>query len=206
MKHRLVFASTLAAGALVLTACGATPADPPAASTAPSAASSASASVAAHNDADVSFATGMIPHHRQALAMAEMALTAGDSADVTATAREIKKAQDPEIATMTGWLQSWGEPVPDGSMGGMEDMQGMEHGAGMMSEDEMTSLGNATGKEFDTMWVELMITHHEGAVAMSETEVAQGENAEAKELANSIIASQKAEIAQMKAILVKLAA
>lgn len=70
----------------------------------------------------------------------------------------------------------------------------------------MASLSNATGTKFDKMWVELMIKHHKGAVTMSETEVEQGQNAEAKELANSIIASQSTEITQLKAILVKLAA
>ena len=76
----------------------------------------------------------------------------------------------------------------------------------MMSEDEMAALGKATGTEFDKMWVTLMVKHHEGAVAMAETEVAEGENTEAKKLATEIIASQSEEITELKAILAKLPA
>lgn len=211
MKYRFISISALAAGALVLTACGGASSAPPAPSTAPTAASSAPASTDAHNDADVSFATGMIPHHRQAITMADMAASTGDSADVTSLARDIKQAQDPEITKMTGWLKAWGAPVPEGSMEGMDEGGGMDGmdmggGSGMMTEDEMTSLGQATGTEFDRMWVELMIKHHEGAVSMSETEIAKGQNGEAKDLAKSIISSQKAEIDQMKSLLTKLPA
>ena len=64
------------------------------------------------NATDVQFATDMIPHHRQAVDMAALADTHASSAEVKALAAKIRKAQEPEIATMSGWLTAWGEPVP----------------------------------------------------------------------------------------------
>lgn len=66
-----------------------------------------------HNAADVTFATDMIPHHRQAVMMADFAESRSDNPDVLQLAAEIRDAQDPEIETMSGWLEEWGEPVPD---------------------------------------------------------------------------------------------
>ena len=84
--------------------------------------------MAEHNDADVMFAQMMIPHHRQAVEMSEMILTKdGIDPQVTELATTIKDAQGPEIETMTGWLEAWGEPMePEGGMEGhdMGDMGG----------------------------------------------------------------------------------
>src|SRR4051812_23861336 len=65
---------------------------------------------AQHNDTDIRFAQMMVPHHQQALAMAEMALGRAESPDVKALAEQIRAAQDPEIATLNGFLESWGTP------------------------------------------------------------------------------------------------
>ncbi len=154
----------------------------------------------ANNAADIAFATDMIPHHAQAIEMADMALKQATDAQVKALAPEIKAAQDPEIARMSGWLAGWGAPVP--ATAGGHDMSGpggqMD---GMMSAEEMTDLGAATGSAFDRMWLQMMVRHHQGAVAMAKTELAQGTNPESKELAQSIIDSQSAEITQMTSIL-----
>ncbi len=144
----------------------------------------------------------MIPHHAQAVTMADMA-TASTNADVTALASDIKAAQDPEIQTMPGWLAGWGAPVPatDGN-----DMGSMGDNAmpGMMSEEEMTNLGDATGTSFDRQWLTLMIAHHEGAIAMAKTELSAGQNADAKALAQKIIDAQSSEIATMTPLLAAL--
>jgi uncharacterized protein (DUF305 family) len=120
---------------------------------------------AAFNEGDVSFAQGMIPHHQQAVEMADMALDPARKAGtaVTDLATRIKGAQGPEISLMTSWLTAWNQPVmagmkpgetmpPGASMEGM-DMDGMEMGAmdGMMSAAEMTALSKASGPEFDKM-------------------------------------------------------
>lgn len=150
-----------------------------------------------HNEADVSFATDMISHHAQAVEMADMAIDKAESSEVVDLANQIKDAQQPEIDTMSGWLEAWDEPVPDTSM---DSMSGMDPGdmAGMMTEEDMKRLDEASGARFEQLWLEMMIEHHSGAVDMAETELEEGENAEAKALAQTIIEAQEKEIATME--------
>jgi uncharacterized protein (DUF305 family) len=151
-----------------------------------------------HNESDVMFATTMIPHHRQAVEMADMALEKAKSASVKQLATAIKAAQDPEIKQMSGWLTGWGKPVPSPGMS-----QSMS-GSGMMTEQEMTDLGKASGAAFDRMWVQMMIKHHQGAVAMAKTERTSGQSAQAIELAKKIETGQNAEIVTMQKLLKQL--
>ena len=204
--------SVATAGALLLTGCSSS-GDNPSSGPNSSAAASPTGTPASgpHNTTDVSFASDMIPHHAQAVQMADMALTQATSAEVKTVATAIKAAQDPEIATMSGWLAGWGETVPATSMGmGGTGMGGMDHsmgsGTGMMSEADMTALGDARGAAFDRMWVSMMISHHTGALEMATTELADGQNADAQSLARSIVTSQTAEITTMKQLLTTLPA
>jgi uncharacterized protein (DUF305 family) len=166
---------------------------------------SAAASAEDHNAADVEFAQAMIPHHEQAVEMADLAVDQASSEEVRTLAEQIRDAQNPEIETLTGWLEGWGEEVPDGGMdhGGMdmgEDDMDMDMD-GMMSEEEMTELENATGTAFDEMFLEMMIEHHRGAVEMAETEQAEGSYQPALDMAEDIISTQNAEIDQMNGML-----
>ncbi|WP_280486475.1 DUF305 domain-containing protein [Nocardia farcinica] len=154
---------------------------------------------AAHNDADVAFAQEMIPHHRQAVEMAALVPERSTDPRVRDLAARIQQAQDPEIATMTGWLQSWGAPVDSGGHAGMG--HGDMSMPGMMTDEQMAQLQAARGAEFDRMWLTMMIAHHEGAVQMSRTELAQGADPAAKALAQQIIDGQQAEIDQMRGLL-----
>lgn len=151
------------------------------------------------NDADVNFAQQMIPHHQQAVEMAELAADRAASDEVRQLAEDVEAAQGPEIETMTGWLQAWSQEVPAGSM----DHGDMGHGAmdGMMTEEDMSALADAKGNEFDQMWLEMMVAHHEGAIAMARTEQANGQNPDAVALAKQIAADQEAEIDQMRQLL-----
>jgi uncharacterized protein (DUF305 family) len=162
------------------------------------------------NKTDVAFAQGMIPHHAQAVEMADMALANTTNPDVLALARQIKAAQSPEIEKMTGWLKSWGQNVPSTAMGSMagHDMSGMDGMMmdGMMSQADMDRLATSTGTAFDRLWLELMIQHHEGAVKMAKNEVAGGKNPDVIALAQSIISGQQAEIATMESLIKKLPA
>ena len=155
---------------------------------------------AQHNDADVTFLQGMIPHHAQAVEMADMALDNSLDAQVLDLAERIKAAQQPEIDQMTGWLEAWGEPVgPAGGGHGMGDMSG---GMGsMMSDEEMSQLGAMTGAGFDRMWLDMMIRHHEGAIEMAEQHQEDGQNPEALALGEAIITVQQAEITEMRVLL-----
>lgn len=172
--------------------------------------SAGSDSTSSHNSADVAFATDMIPHHAQAIEMADMALTRAEDTDVIDLAGQIKAAQDPEIEAMSGWLEAWGEEVPDlgDDMSGMDhDMSGMDDSMpGMMSEADMQGLANSSGAAFDRMWLTMMIEHHEGAISMAETELSDGESAEAKSLADDIIEGQQAEVTTMQGLLDNLGA
>jgi len=197
--RRSVTVATAAIAALVLAACGSDDS-----STGPGENSSPSASAPAkkgdHNAADVAFAKGMIPHHRQAVEMADLAETRASSSEVKSLASEIKKAQDPEIKTLSGWLKAWGEQVPE-EMGGMDHMG--HDMPGMMSAEDMKELEGLSGKAFDTAFLKMMIKHHEGAVSMAESEKSDGSYGPAVSMAETIITSQSGEIDRMNKLLGK---
>lgn len=155
----------------------------------------------AHNAQDVSFAQGMAMHHLQAVEMADMLLDKqGVNADVVALATDIKNAQQPEIDQMNGWLTSWGETPMSSSSGGMNhDMGAM--GGGMMSEDDMNALKDASGAKASSLFLTQMTEHHQGAVEMAKTEVSKGKDPSAVALAKKIVADQTAEITQMQDLL-----
>lgn len=200
--RRTALAATAGMAALVLSACGGGGHDMGSMGSG-SASPSASASAAgAHNDADVSFATEMIQHHRQAVEMAELADSRASSQEVKGLAAKIKGAQDPEIKTMSGWLTVWGEEVP-ADMSGMEGHDMSSGMPGMMSSEDMDNLEKGSGAEFDKMFLEMMVEHHEGAVSMAKTEKANGEYGPAVKLADDVITAQTAEIEQMGKMLGK---
>ncbi len=153
------------------------------------------------NDADVAFAQEMIGHHEQAIEMAKLAPPRAASADVKDLAKRIEAAQDPEITQMEGWLEDWDKPMAAKDDRGGHD--GMDDGAGtgMMTEAEMGELTAAEGAEFDTMFLEMMTEHHEGAIEMAKAEVVDGKNTDAKKLARKIIDAQTNEIGEMKTLL-----
>lgn len=174
-------------------------------------ASSASIEVPASADfsaADVVFARDMIPHHAQAVEMSDLALERSTDPQVRSLAAQIDATQGPEMAEMTGWLEQWGQPLPEasGAEGGHGGAHGGDHSAmpGMMSADQMQRLGEANGVAFDRMWLEMMIEHHEGAVVMAEAQLQAGQFPATATLARSIIATQTAEIAQMRELLAAL--
>lgn len=153
------------------------------------------------NDADVEFTSGMIPHHQQAVVMSDMAIKQGGP-DVADLAERIQAAQGPEIETMTTWLQNWGVDASTGmsDMGEMDDMGGMGD-MGMMSPSDMETMMDAQGDQFDTIWLEMMIEHHEGAISMSRTQQDEGLNSDAVDLAGTIIEAQQSEIDEMEQLL-----
>ncbi|MBY3985512.1 DUF305 domain-containing protein [Rhodococcus fascians] len=152
------------------------------------------------NDADVMFARMMYPHHAQAVDMADMVQGRTDNPDVVALASAIQAAQQPEMDRMTAWLAEWGQPAPSSGMG---EMSGMDHssGMGMMSQQDMDALTGLSGPEFDRQWLTMMIEHHEGAIEMASTEIADGSNPDAQEMARTIVATQQQEIDTMQRML-----
>jgi uncharacterized protein (DUF305 family) len=180
-------ALTMVSSALILSACSPTSRN----DATTSAASSVSTDFSAN---DVMFAQMMIPHHQQALDMSRMAETRTTNPEVLAFAKQISDAQLPEIEQMRGWLTRAGASM---------DMGHEMHMDGMLSDGQMTRLSIATGPEFDRLFLEGMIAHHEGAIAMSSM-IADSSNAEAAKLGSDIATSQAAEIAAMQNLLATL--
>ena len=166
------------------------------------------AAVAEHNQADVMFVQGMIPHHEQAVTMSDMIVDKpGIAPEVVSLAEQIKAAQAPEIAQMQGWLEEWGAApgmgdmpaMPGHDMPGHGSMPGM--GGGMMSEQDMADLRSAQGVAASRLFLTQMIAHHEGAITMAQNEIGAGEFPAAVELARAIVTSQQEEITTMKQLL-----
>ncbi|MEU7824790.1 DUF305 domain-containing protein [Catellatospora sp. NPDC049133] len=157
------------------------------------------------NDTDVQFLQQMIPHHQQALMMAQMAAQKAADADVKQLAVEIEQEQKPEIEQMSAWLQQWGKPVPSMGPGMALPSMSPPMGRGMMPSmgpmPDMGQMQNMTGEQFDQMFLQMMIAHHEDAVAMAKAEIAGGANPAVKQLAAKIQASQTAQIQQMRQML-----
>ncbi|WP_425547689.1 DUF305 domain-containing protein [Brevibacterium daeguense] len=218
MKHR-TFAAVALAGTLALTGCtggqettdGQDPA--PASSDAPASPEATDTGTTGeeispeHNDADVMFAQMMIPHHQQAVEMSETLLAKDDiPQDVADFAQGVIDAQQPEIDRMNSMLEAWGQdPVSATERPGRNQGQGQGQGhggmSGMMSEDDIQRLNEATGTDAARLYLEQMIRHHEGAVEMAEQQVSDGQNPQAIELAEQIIQDQEAEIRDMETML-----
>lgn len=198
-----VLAALILALSLTLTACGTD-----------EAAERPTPSTTEHNDADVAFATDMVPHHAQALSMADMTRNRRLDPEVSALVEDIRSAQGPEIETMVDWLDEWDQEIPEtmrdhvnaghGDTDSAEQMQGMDDMGdmpGMMSAEDMSGLENATDADFQRMWLSMMIEHHEGAIEMAEKETSSGQYQPALDLAEDIVSAQQAEITAMQSLL-----
>lgn len=159
------------------------------------------------NEADVTFARQMIPHHAQAIQMVVMAEGRPLDPDVAELANAIRDAQAPEVEQMVDWLTAWGEEVPETSMdhanaghdmSEMTPMDGMDDMPGMMTAEEMQALMDAPDAEFQDLWLEMMVEHHQGAIEMARTEQEEGHFEPAVQLAEDIEAAQESEIDAME--------
>jgi uncharacterized protein (DUF305 family) len=219
MTHilRTLALPTALVATMAVASCGTSPSTPAASSTPSATAPSPSGTqspvgppaTGESNVGDIEFATAMITWHLQSEAMGNLASKHAIDGKIKALAPKMKKPQGPEVTRMAGWLVGGGLPVPDitggTAMAGMAGMAGMGGKGGrphvMMSAQEMTALAKATGSRFDRMWLQLMVKHHQGAVATARTELAKGINVDAKKIAQTVIDRQTAEIAKLKSIL-----
>ena len=209
LSRRLTAPAIAATIALSLAACSGEPED----DAAPAAQDQASAQEedntdapqdeSAHNDADTEFAQMMIIHHEGAIEMAQLAAEKASTEEVRALGERIAAAQGPEIQTMSGWLEAWGEDQPDEA-----DMGDMGHGGmdmeGMSQEEVMAELSGLSSIDLDRRFLELMVDHHRGAIEMAEAHREAGENPEALQLAGKIIDDQTIEITEMSNLLTGL--
>ena len=152
---------------------------------------------AGYNSADITFATLMIKHHQQAIELADLTPQRTDNQALLKLANTISAEQQPEIDTMKALLVQWGADPTMGDHG----MHGGSAMQGMVDDATMTKLKSLNGPEFDTLWLQSMIAHHQGAIEMAKTEIAKGQSADLTTMAKSIVTSQQAEIDQMKQML-----
>lgn len=158
--------------------------------------------------ADVEFMQGMIPHHAQAVIMGQWAATHGARADVQRLCLRIVAAQSDEIGMMRRWLRERKQDVPDSNATRhVMKMDGMAHEMmmpGMLSDDEMAQLDKARGSAFDKLFLNGMIRHHQGAIAMVETLLSNGNAGHDESVfrfANDVVSDQSAEIVVMRRML-----
>lgn len=148
------------------------------------------------NDADVMFLQMMYPHHAQAVEMAKLVPTRSQNQQVKDLATAIENAQAPEMQQMTTLLAGFGKPAPSATM---------SHSMpGLMTPQQMTELTGLSGAAFDKMWLQMMVEHHQGAITMANDELKNGTNADAKKMAEAIIAAQQGEITTMNGMLAKM--
>lgn len=139
--------------------------------------------------ADVRFAEGMIPHHRQALEMAVLVPPRTASPEVRGLAGRITAAQRPEIAAMTSWLASVGR-----APGGHGDHRAV-------TLEQMNRLRAARDEAFDRLFLRLMIAHHEEALRMAGSRLRQGADRVMLAIAQDVVSGQGVEIARMRRLL-----
>ena len=188
-----VLGALLLTGSLTLAACSSSPAP----QGAPSDTSTAVQSSA--NWADVMFAQMMIPHHEQAVTMADLAASRAEDPLILDLALEIRGAQDPEIALMATWLDGWGaDRLSADEAASGHGSHGM---AGMLSDEQLKALAGEEGSAFDAMFAQSMIEHHEGAIQMARDVLEDGSDPQAAALAREIIVTQEKEILQLQSFL-----
>ncbi|MET9595570.1 DUF305 domain-containing protein [Streptomyces sp. NPDC006516] len=146
------------------------------------------------NSADFRYTRMMIEHHEQALVLTALVPDRAASSSVVRLAERISASQKPEIGAMEGWLKN---------NGGDEREETHDHSAmpGMATDKQIEQLRAARGKAFDTLFLELMITHHQGAVTMATEALADGNNVLVEEMANDVVAQQTVEIDRMRGLL-----
>jgi uncharacterized protein (DUF305 family) len=164
-------------------------------------ASPSASSTPAHVKADVEFMQGMIGHHAQALDMVRLLETRTQNEGMKLLGLRIKVSQQDEIKAMQDWLRARGEAVPDEHAHHAHDYKLMP---GMLSPDEMAKLAAATGTDFDRLFLQLMIKHHDGALFMVEElfkKDGAGQEPMIHAFASDVLADQQMEIVRMAGML-----
>lgn len=189
-----------------ITACSSATQQPIASPAAPAAASARSAPP--RSEADVQFMSGMIPHHAQAVVIAGWAATHGARSDIRILSERIVVGQKDEIALMQYWLREHGEAVPAADATHMSmKMNGMQHDMlmpGMLNDAQLAQLDKARGAEFDRLFLQSMIGHHEGAITMVDELLGStraGQDDVVYRMASDVYADQTTEIERMKKML-----
>ncbi|HSC29602.1 MAG TPA: DUF305 domain-containing protein [Vicinamibacterales bacterium] len=154
-----------------------------------------------HTAADVRFMQGMIGHHAQALEMTALLHSRTTRDDMRLLARRIELSQADEIKMMQRWLEARGETLPDPHA---HHAPGAKLMPGMLTPEEMGRLSAAKGEEFDRLFLEYMIKHHNGALIMVDELFSQpgaGQESDIFAFASDVDADQRMEMERMSAML-----
>ncbi|MEV4534587.1 DUF305 domain-containing protein [Asanoa sp. NPDC049518] len=161
-----------------------------------------------HDDASVEagFARDMSSHHAQAVEMGMLAHGRSDDPDVRTLGGDIALTQHGQIGIMQTWLRDW-DLLPTGEQPRMAWMATHEgHAAdgpmpGMATQEEMTRLRTATGRDFDVLFGQLMLRHHLGGIVMADAALAQSDDEDVHWLAESMKSAQQSEIGALTQLL-----
>lgn len=159
-----------------------------------------------HTAADTAFMQGMIAHHVQALRMTRLVPDRTDRDDIPLFAERMDVSQEAEIGLMRSWLEARDEDVPSLSADHDHGLGDGELMPGMLTEDELLALEAAEGAAFDRLFLESMIRHHEGALAMVDQlfEEGGGQEPEIAQFAQHVQADQSIELGRMHTMLAEL--
>ena len=154
-----------------------------------------------HIDADVRFMQGMILHHAQALEMTALVPSRTARDDIPLFAKRLEISQRDEMSQMQDWLEARGE---DSTHHGQHDHS--SHLPGMLTAEQLAALEAATGRSFDRLFLQSMIHHHQGALAMVDELQAEGGGQEPaiSTFTGHVVADQGIEIARMAGLLAQL--
>jgi len=193
LGRRMAVATTTVLAAVTLSACGTdTTASTPNTPAGHMAGMSGAPAAAGFNDADVTFAQMMIPDHQMVADMAALAEKKASSTDLKTLAAQMSKDNKAAAATLQGWLKKWGKPTSG-------DMAGMTMPGSMTSKD-MTMLKSMSGMQFDMMFAQMMVKHHQGSVQMARDETTKGASTEAKAMATGMVDTLTAQTKQLQAL------
>ncbi len=149
--------------------------------------------------ADITFAQNMTVHHSQAVEMATYLYERTNDAGLKTIAYDIMLSQQGQIGMMQGWLELWNQPAT-APLGAMQQMMGMA------TQEQVNALKTLPSPELEKQFLELMIRHHQGGVAMAQEELQKGSQPNVKRLADNIVKGQQAEIEYMQGLLQKMGA
>jgi uncharacterized protein (DUF305 family) len=199
--------------AALLAACGAEPAATASATTDPligqvccvvpshGAAEMVDGIETAHNGWDNTLVSWLAPHDAVASQMADMAATQAGSAQVRDLAAGLDAQTAPRYLQLSAMAGAWSQPIPSTDPA---DAAGHDHGGGVTEADTAATLIPLTGAEFDHEYLKIMIGHHEAAVVIAENTIANGENDQAKALAQALLDTQAPELTTMQALLIEV--
>lgn len=191
-RSRIVMTGLAAVAALLVAGCGGGDSGTGAAAGNSAGGAAADQSVT-WNDADVSFAQMMLADHRMVGEMATMAQKKATTPELKAVSKKLNSGQSKAADEISGWLTAWGEPTEAGAAHAQMP--------GAMTEADMTMLTSMKkGMDFDMMFAQMMVEHHQGAITMAEEEAANGKNPDAKAMATSMVKTLQAQVTSLERI------